>query len=147
MATTSNYNMLMDVMARLSNLMQRENELLLQPGNKEELKILLEEKKALTSNYESYIQGLNENNENQPNDPLVGQRLKDAIEKFQELSEKNATRLLAKVEATKRVFAVIQKSVQDHGNSANTYGNSGSVKNSIRQAYSPPLSVGVNDEF
>ena len=147
MTTTNNYKMLMDVMARLSNLMQRENELLLQPGNKEELKILIEEKKALTANYESYIQGLNENNENQPNDPLVSQPLKDAIEKFQELSEKNATRLLAKVEATKRVFAVIQKSVQDHGNSANTYGNSGSVKNSIRQAYTPPLSVGVNDEF
>ena len=147
MAISNNYNMLMDVMARLSNLMQRENELLLQPGNKEELQILIEEKKALTANYESHIQGLNENSENLPNDPLVSQRLKDAVEKFQELSEKNATRLLAKVEATKRVFAVIQKSVQDHGNSSKTYGNSGSVENSIRQAYTPPLSVGVNDEF
>ena len=35
-----NINMLLDVIARLSKLMQRENELLLQPGNKEELKIL-----------------------------------------------------------------------------------------------------------
>jgi len=142
-----NINMLLDVIARLSKLMQRENELLLQPGNKEELKILIEEKKAVSANYESQIQGLNENSHSHPQDPIENQRLTDAIEGFQVLSEKNATRLLAKVEATKRVFAVIQKSVQEHGNSTKTYGNSGSVKNSMRHAYTPPLSVGVNDEF
>ena len=147
MGKDNNIKMLLDVIARLSKLMQRENELLLQPGNKEELKILIEEKKAVSANYESQIRGLVENSKSHPKDPIESQRLTDAIERFQVLSEKNATRLLAKVEATKRVFAVIQKSVQEHGNSTKTYGNSGSVKNSIRHAYTPPLSVGVNDEF
>ena len=44
MATNDKIKMLLDTIARLSKLIQKENELLLKPGNKEELKQLLEEK-------------------------------------------------------------------------------------------------------
>ena len=47
MATNDKIKMLLDTIARLRNLIQKENELLLNPGNKEELKQLLEEKKRL----------------------------------------------------------------------------------------------------
>ena len=47
MATNDKIKMLLDTIARLSKLIQKENELLLNPGNKEELKQLLEEKKRL----------------------------------------------------------------------------------------------------
>ena len=57
MATNDKIKMLLDTIARLSKLIQKENELLLKPGNKEELKQLLEEKKALTAHYEINIQG------------------------------------------------------------------------------------------
>ena len=56
MATNDKIKMLLDTIARLSKLIQQENELLLKPGNKEELKQLLEEKKALTAHYEIHMQ-------------------------------------------------------------------------------------------
>ena len=138
---------LLDTIARLSKLIQKENELLLKPGDKEELKQLIEEKKALTAHYEIHIQGFDTNNLEKGTDPSTLKRLTETIEEFQKLTEENCGRLLAKVEATKRVFAVIQKAVSDNGGATKTYGNSGSVKNPIRHAFTPALSVGVNDEI
>ena len=147
MGNIANNNLLLDVVNRLSKLMQKENELLSRPVNNQELKQLIEEKKALTSNYESHIQGIQNVGEGNGEHLRIQDSAKDALESFQKLSEENASRLLAKLEATKRVFKVIQKAVQDHQNSSNTYSNSGSVYNSAKLAYTPPLSVGVNDEF
>ncbi|HIM19627.1 MAG TPA: hypothetical protein EYM28_03395 [Rhodospirillales bacterium] len=147
MATNDKIKMLLDTIARLSKLIQKENELLLKPGNKEELKQLLEEKKALTAHYEIHMQGFEIDNVKKNADPSMLKRLTETIEGFQTLTEENCNRLLAKVEATKRVFTVIQEVVRDNGVATKTYGNSGSVKNSIRHAFTPVLSVGVNDEI
>ena len=57
MATNDKIKMLLDTIARLSKLIQKENEFLLKPGNQEELKQLLEEKKSLTAHYELHMQG------------------------------------------------------------------------------------------
>lgn len=147
MANIANNDPLLNVISRLSNLMQKENELLLSPVKNQELKQIIEEKKALTATYESHIQGLQKISESDSENLSIQESVKDALTSFQRLSEENTNRLLAKVEATKRVFNVIQKAVQDHQNSTNTYSNSGNLNNSVRLAYAPPLSVGVNDEF
>ena len=147
MANIANNDPLLNVISRLSNLMQKENELLLSPVKNQELKQIIEEKKALTATYESHIQGLQKISESDSENLSIQESVKDALTSFQRLSEENTNRLLAKVEATKRVFNVIQKAVQDHQNSTNTYSNSGNLNNSARLAYAPPLSVGVNDEF
>ena len=138
---------LLATVARLSKLIHQENELLSKPGRREEMELLVDEKKALTAAYEDQIKGIGKESSLRDADPSVRRRLSEAIEDFSALTNENSTRLLAKIEATKRVFAVIQKAVQDHGSQIKTYGNSGSVQGSIRQAFTPALSVGVNDEI
>ena len=147
MAANNKIKMLLDTIARLSKLIQKENELLRKPGNNEELKQIIEEKKALTAHYEIHILDIEIDNLENNTDPSILKRLTETIERFQTLTEENCNRLLAKVEATKRVFTVIQEAVRDNGVATKTYGNSGSVKNSIRDAFTPAISVGVNDEI
>ena len=140
-------NKLLSIVARLSKLVQEENELLIKSGNKEDLKQLVEKKNALSAVYESHIQAIEGDSELKNSDPSLHRRLKEAIEKFHALTEENCNRLLAKMEGTKRVFLVIQKTLQDFDGKTKTYGNSGSLESSVRRPYRPALSVGVNDEF
>jgi len=138
---------LLATVARLSKLIHEENELLSRPGRQEGIGLLVDEKKALTAAYEDHIKGIGEASSLKDADPSVRRRLSEAVEDFSALTNENSTRLLAKIEATKRVFGVIQKADLDHGSQIKTYGNSGTVQGSVRQAFTPALSVGVNDEI
>ena len=115
----------------------------------EKPRIVINNDKSIKLNGQTYgyIQGFDLKNVEKFTDPSILKRLTETVEVFQKLTEENCSRLLGKVEATKRVFAVIQKAVHDNGSTAKTYGNSGSVKSSIGQAFTPVLSVGVNDEI
>jgi len=147
MTINDKINKLLGIVARLSKVVQEENELLVKPGKKTDLKQLLDEKIALSVVYEQHIQIIEEDSGLKDSDPSLHLRLKAGIENFHALTEENCNRLLAKMEATKRVFSVIQKTVQDLEGATKTYSNSGSVQSSIRRPFVPALSVGVNDEF
>lgn len=66
---------------------------------------------------------------------------------FDALLAENRARLAAKMEATKRVFEVIADVAKEHHTGANVYGKSGAMQSRSRQAYTPALSVGVNQEL
>ena len=146
MKTLDKVNDLLDVVARLSKLIQEENALISKGTHEPKLEQIIQNKKTLTAIYENQIQNFDENNLLKNTDSSSAQRLKETMNTFQQLVEENAFRLSARIEATKRVFQVIQTAVQDHGGETKTYGNSGCLKDSARQAYTPALSVGVNDE-
>ena len=101
MATNDKLKMLLDTIARLSKLIQKENELLLQPGNKEDLKQLLEEKKALTAQYEIHMQGFEIDTVKKDADPSMLKRLNETIEGFQTLTEENC-KIVVQVDGRKR---------------------------------------------
>ena len=147
MTTDDKINKLLGIVARLSKVVQQENELLVKPGNRTDLKPLLEEKIALSTVYEQHIQMIDEDSGLKASDPSLHRRLMAGIENFHALTEENCNRLLAKMEATRRVFSVIQKTVQDLEGATKTYSNSGSVQSSARRPFTPALSVGVNGEF
>ena len=138
---------LVDLMGRLTNSIQKENELLEKIGSEAELDQIIKEKKALTIAFEQQIKSIGDisllNNAN----PQINGQLKDIFERFQRLAENNAARLLAKIEATKRVFSILQTAVQEQGNPTKTYGNSGNLDQSNKQSYAPALSVGVINEI
>ena len=67
------------------------------------------------------------------------------IQEFQSLIEENAVLLSSKIQATQRVFSVIQQAVQERGQPSQTYSNEGTVV-PARKTYTPALSVGVNNE-
>ncbi|MEK9679150.1 MAG: hypothetical protein VW169_12270 [Rhodospirillaceae bacterium] len=138
---------LVGIIGRLSKLIQEENAILEQPGRSDGLREILQEKQNLSQVYEQQIKILDDENTLKQVDPETRRRLKEGLENFHALAEENQFRLMARMEATKRVFSVIQEAAKEYHGSRSTYGNSGSVDQPIRQAYSQPVSVGVSQDI
>lgn len=138
---------LLSVTSRLTKLLQEENEILSHPGRADGLKELLSEKQNLSHVYEQQMRILDDQNTLQESDPALRRRLKEAVESFNVLADENQLALMARMEATKRVFAVIQQAAQEHQGARSTYGVTGEVESSVRQAYRPAVSVGVNHDI
>jgi len=138
---------LLKQLSRLSKLVQMENELLDNPGHQDGLKEIVEEKQALSRSYEQQAKIVDEDPELANSDVALRHRLAEAMESFHALAEENRVRLLARMEATKRVFSVIQEAAQDYQGSVKTYGDTGSTRSSVHHAYQPAVSVGINQEL
>ena len=138
---------LLTQISKLSKIIQMENELLEKPGHQIDLREILEQKQSLISSYEQQAKNVDEDIGLSSVDDALRHRLTEAMESFYALTEENRLRLLAKMEATKRVFTIIQEAVQDYRGSVKTYGDTGTTHNVSHQPFRPAVSVGINQEL
>ena len=135
---------LQQVISQFSELITEENRHLSIGSNPSKFSELLNKKKTLAATYESHLQGIRADSEFDE-DKSINEQLIFLIQEFQALVEENAVLLSSKIQATQRVFSVIQQAVQERGQPSQTYSNEGTVV-PARKTYTPALSVGVNNE-
>ena len=135
---------LQQVISQFSELITEENRHLSIGSNPSKFSELLNKKKTLAATYESHLQGIRADSEFDE-DKSINEQLIFFIQEFQALIEENAVLLSSKIQATQRVFSVIQQAVQERGQPSQTYSNEGTVV-PARKTYTPALSVGVNNE-
>ena len=138
---------LLDVTARLSQILRQENQILAADGRANGIKPFQKEKIALSYAYEQQLQSISNEEELQNIDPSIANRLRDAVSAFGLILEENATRLKAKLDAGEHLFRVISESAIDHQNKTGGYGSSGATVGNQRQAYRPAVSVGLDQEL
>ena len=132
------------VISQFSELITEENRHLSIGSNPSKFSELLNKKKTLAATYESHLQGIRADSEFDE-DKSINEQLIFLIQEFQALVEENAVLLSSKIQATQRVFSVIQQAVRERGQPSQTYSNEGIVV-PARKTYTPALSVGVNNE-
>ena len=132
------------VISQFSELITEENRHLSIGSNPSKFSELLNKKRTLAATYESHLQGIRADSEFDE-DKSINEQLIFLIQEFQALIEENAVLLSSKIQATQRVFSVIQQAVQERGQPSQTYSNEGTVV-PTRKTYTPALSVGVNNE-
>ena len=135
---------LQQVISQFSELITEENRHLSIGSNPSKFSELLNKKKTLAATYESHLQGIRADSEFDE-DKSINEQLIFFIQEFQSLIEENAVLLSSKIQATQRVFSVIQQAVRERGQPSQTYSNEGTVV-PARKTYTPALSVGVNNE-
>ena len=135
---------LQQVISQFSELITEENRHLSIGSNPSKFSELLNKKKTLAATYESHLQGIRADSEFDE-DKSINEQLIFFIQEFQALIEENAVLLSSKIQATQRVFSVIQQAVKERGQPSQTYSNEGTVV-PARKTYTPALSVGVNNE-
>ena len=135
---------LQQVISQFSELITEENRHLSIGSNPSKFSELLNKKRTLAATYESHLQGIRADSEFDE-DKSVNEQLIFFIQEFQALIEENAVLLSSKIQATQRVFSVIQQAVRERGQPSKTYSNEGIVV-PARKTYTPALSVGVNNE-
>lgn len=147
MSTADTVQKLITVTGKLSQLVQQENEILAANGSTSGLKEIVEEKQTLSAVYEQHIKSVNDADELDTIEPGLRLRLKEAVAAFNALLEENRVRLEAKIKASQHLFEVISQAAKSHQTQAGVYGQSGSIDGDTRQAYRPPVSVGLNQEL
>tara|TARA_Y100001960_G_scaffold313863_1_gene377355 strand:+ start:960 stop:1397 length:438 start_codon:yes stop_codon:yes gene_type:complete len=135
---------LQQVISQFSELITEENRHLSIGSNPSKFSELLNKKRTLAATYESHLQGIKADSEFDE-DKSINEQLIFFIQEFQTLIEENAVLLSSKIQATQRVFSVIQQAVRERGQPSQTYSNEGIVV-PARKTYTPALSVGVNNE-
>ena len=135
---------LQQVISQFSELITEENRHLSIGSNPSKFPELLNKKRALAATYESHLQGIKADSEFDE-DKSINEQLIFFMQEFQALIEENAVLLSSKIQATQRVFSVIQQAVRERGQPSQTYSNEGIVV-PARKTYTPALSVGVNNE-
>ena len=135
---------LQKVISQFSELIREENRHLSIGSNPSKFSELLNKKRALAATYESHVEGIKADSEF-GGDRSINEQLIFFIQEFQSLIEENTVLLSSKIQATQRVFSVIQQSVRERGQPSQTYSNEGIVV-PARKTYTPALSVGVNNE-
>ena len=135
---------LQQVISQFSELITEENRHLSIGSNPSKFSELLNKKRTLAATYESHLQGIRADSEFDE-DKSVNEQLIFLIQEFQALIEENAVLLSSKIQATQRVFSVIQQAVRERGQPSQTYSNEGIVV-PAGKTYTPALSVGVNNE-
>ena len=151
MSSDEKIKQMITVTGKLSKLVQRENDALTVPGPVTQLKEMVAEKQQLSIVYEQRLQELNGDDEIElaEADPELRGRLREAIAAFQSVLDENRERLEAKIRASQHLFEVIAEAAKQHRDekTAGVYGQSGTMDAPTRQAYRPPLSVGLNQEL
>ena len=66
---------------------------------------------------------------------------------FTKVIDENKVRLQAKIEGTKRIFAIIQDAANEYKSSVSTYSEAGTTENLSHQPFRPAVSVGLNQEL
>lgn len=138
---------LLSLSARLNRLVRLENEYLEGDGPPKGLKDMLGEKQALGNAYESQVEALREEGAMEGVDPGLRRKLREAMETFSVLLEKNRARLTAKLETGKHLFDLIIASAREQRVAQGGYDQSGTLDGADRQAYRPGVTMGVSQEI
>ena len=137
----------LELMRELNGLIHHENQLLKQQGSQESLRGSLEQKKLLLQSYEQQVALLKDNAELVNADRGLWRHLVEETGSFNKLIDENKARLLAKIEGTKRIFAIIQEAANEYKSSVSTYSEAGTTENLSHQPFRPAVSVGLNQEL
>tara|TARA_B100000214_G_scaffold259160_1_gene191229 strand:- start:1299 stop:1703 length:405 start_codon:yes stop_codon:yes gene_type:complete len=134
-------------MRELNGLIHHENQLLKQDASQESLRDSLEQKQSLLQRYEQQVAMFTDNAELDSADRGLWRRLIEETDSFNKLINENKVRLLAKIEGTKRIFAIIQDAANEYKSSISTYSEAGTTENLSHQPFRPAVSVGLNQEL
>ena len=99
---------LQKVISQFSELIREENRHLSIGSNPSKFSELLNKKRALAATYESHVEGIKADSEF-GGDRSINEQLIFFIQEFQSLIEENTVLLSSKIQATQRVFSVIQQ--------------------------------------
>ena len=135
------------LMRELNGLIHYENQLLKQDASQESLRDSLEQKQSLLQRYEQQVAMFTDNAELDSADRGLWRRLIEETDSFNKLINENKVRLLAKIEGTKRIFAIIQDAANEYKSSISTYSEAGTTENLSHQPFRPAVSVGLNQEL
>lgn len=141
---------LMGVIARLSGLLKDENERLSVPGRAKGLPEIVKEKEALSRVYEHEVKMLSDKEQVAKIKPELRARLAEAAIALGQLMEENRLKLQSKLDATKTVLRIMADAAKEFRAASGGYGPNGAVgadARQARQAYQPPISLGVNREL
>ncbi len=141
---------LMGVIARLSGLLKDENERLSVPGRAKGLHEIVKEKEALSRVYEHEVKMLSSKEQAEKINPDLRKRLAEAAIALGQLMEENRLKLQSKLDATKTVLRIMADAAKEFRAASGGYGPNGAVgadARQARQAYHPPISLGVNREL
>lgn len=141
---------LMGVIDRLSGLLKDENQRLSVPGRAKGLTEIVKEKEALSRSYELQVKMLSDKEQLAKIKPELRARLAEAATALGQLMEENRLKLQSKLDATKTVLRIMADAAKEFRAASGGYGPSGTVgadARQSRQAYRPPLSLGVNREL
>lgn len=141
---------LMGVIARLSGLLKDENERLSVPGRAKGLPEIVKEKEALSRVYEHEVKLLSDKEQVAKIKPELRARLAEGAIALGQLMEENRLKLQSKLDATKTVLRIMADAAKEFRAASGGYGPNGAVgadARQARQAYQPPISLGVNREL
>lgn len=141
---------LMGVIARLSGLLKDENDRLSVPGRAKGLPEIVKEKETLSRVYEQQVKILSNKELTAKISPDLRTRLAEAAISLGKLMEENRLKLQSKLDSTKTVLRIMADAAKEFRAASGGYGPSGAVgadARQARQAYHPPISLGVNREL
>ena len=138
---------LLKVIRELNGVIRHENQLLQQRASQEDLRQSLEQKQSLLQSYEKQVSMFKDNAELVNADRGLWHHLINETDSFNKLIDENKVRLQAKIEGTKRIFAIIQDAAKEYKSSISTYSESGTTENLSQQPFQPAVSVGLNQEL
>ena len=137
----------LELMRELSGLIHHENQLLKQQGSQESLRDSLKQKQSLLQSYEQQVAMFKDNAELSNADRGLWRHLIEETDSFNKLIDENKVRLHAKIEGTKRIFAIIQDAANEYKGATATYSKAGTTENLSHQPFRPAVSVGLNQEL
>ena len=104
----------LELMRELNGLIHHENQLLKQQGSHESLRDSLKQKQSLLQSYEQQVAMFKDNAELSNADRGLWRHLIEETDSFNKLIDENKVRLHAKIEGTKRIFAIIQDAALEY---------------------------------
>ena len=147
MSDTRQVTELLTIISRLSNVLEREIDMLraMKPS---ELQSLQQDKIVLSAAYEANLKALSEQPEAlQKLDPTLRARLKAAVEKFQATLAENERSLRAARDVTDRVLRTIAEELSKRRNETGVYGAGGVPTTPRRATLGEPVSVAVDQRL
>ena len=137
----------LNTIGQLSVLLKSENAILAGEGRANQIKSLQEDKVKLTNSYEEQFKVIGSGEVLKKMDPELLHNIEAAVVSLNGLIEENANRLRARLDAGEHLFRIISEAAIDHQNKTSGYSKQGSSNRETRQAYHPPVSVGLNQEL
>jgi len=133
---------LIDLVIRLTDLIERENDMLESRPKSEDLAVVVQEKQRLFADYETMIQNLGGlSGLSAELDPGLRDELIRVARRFDEAMRQNERRLDAMVRASQRIMEIMRESVQKVSQPVGSYNAGGATK-----AYSgKAVAVAINE--
>ncbi len=147
MSIDDKIRVLLKLVLKLNGVIRKENTLLKQQASQDSLRDIVEQKQSLLQSYEQQVKFIEDNTDLVNADTRLCQHLLDETDSFSILINENKLRLKAKIESTKRIFAIIQDAAKEYKSSVSTYSESGTTSNVSQQPFQPAVSVGLNQEL